>query len=283
MFERFTEGARRSVFFARYEASQLGTPYISTEHLLLGILREDKALIRQMLLNVDYESARREVAARVAPDAKKFPTYMDLPLAEDAKEALKGAMEEADRLNATQIGTEHLLLGLVREEDSSSAKLLSPIGASLELLRKRVEALPARVAVREPGPHRGRIPLSPPSKIEVHGRRQDLESIHVAVTQLRSHDFYWERKPWQARDVVYEKNRNRFSFDVTLAQDVEKFLLVKGGWKKDNCAVCGWELFESDDPSHGTAFTNGTTWVCEECHRRFIAEDFFHSTYSDLT
>jgi hypothetical protein len=87
----------------------------------------------------------------------------------------------------------------------------------------------------------------------------------MAVLFLKQQPFYWERKPWQARDVVYEKNGKRFSFDATLAQDSEKFLLVKGGWKKDCCAVCSWEIFETDDSSHGIGYTNGLLWVCEEC------------------
>ena len=118
MFERYTEKARRSVFFARYEASQLGSPHINSEHLLLGLLRDDKAVVRQLLLKIDYESVRDDVAARVqSPGGPKLPLGVDLPLAEDAKLVLKFAMEEADRLNARHIGTEHLLLGMLRDAD----------------------------------------------------------------------------------------------------------------------------------------------------------------------
>jgi hypothetical protein len=77
--------------------------------------------------------------------------------------------------------------------------------------------------------------------------------------------------------------RFRFSFDATLAQDSEKFLLVKVGWKKDLCVVCRWELLESDDTSHGIGYTNGELWICDECYLRFIAGDFFSSTYADIT
>ena len=74
MFERYTEKARRSIFFARYEASQLGSPDINSEHLLLGLLRDDKAVVRQLLLKLDYESVRDDVAARVqAPGGPKLP------------------------------------------------------------------------------------------------------------------------------------------------------------------------------------------------------------------
>src|SRR5581483_8632784 len=99
MFERYTENARRVIFFARYEASSFGEPYISTEHLLLGILREDKSLIREVLLNVDYESARNDMVKPVGADTKTIPTSVELPLNEEAKNALKYAAEEADELH----------------------------------------------------------------------------------------------------------------------------------------------------------------------------------------
>jgi ATP-dependent Clp protease ATP-binding subunit ClpC len=79
MFERYTEGARRTIFFARYEASRLGSPEIDTEHLMLGLLREDKTLIRQALLNVDYESAYRDITAGANPSESNPSTSIDLP------------------------------------------------------------------------------------------------------------------------------------------------------------------------------------------------------------
>jgi len=296
MFERFTEKARRVIFFARYEASSLGTPYIDTQHLLLGLLREDKSLIRQVLPNLDYESARQDMAERVGPKQANVPTSVDLPLAEDAENALKYAMEEADRLNSKHIDTGHLLLGLLHNSDFESAKFLSRFGANLGSLRKRVEALRLRTGLTELESPSARTvfpayvrrfaqaPGSPPPDIiEIHGKKWFTEIIQQAVTRLTSDAWLWERKLWQPRDVVYEKNGKRLSFDLTLAQDTEKFLLVKNGWKKDNCAICRWELFESNDPAHGTGFTNGRDWICEECHTRFIANDFFASPYSDFT
>jgi ATP-dependent Clp protease ATP-binding subunit ClpC len=80
MFDRFTEKARRTVFFARYEASQLGSSEITSEHLLLGLLRDDKAVLRHLLLKIDYESVRNEVVARVKPGAVPLPLHVDLPL-----------------------------------------------------------------------------------------------------------------------------------------------------------------------------------------------------------
>ena len=283
MFERFTEGARRTVFFARYEGHHVGQPHIGTEHLLLGILREDKALIRQVLLNVDYESAHRDIAARVMAPKSKLSVSVDLPLTEDAKLALTYAMEEADRLNHRHIDTGHLLLALMRDKKFPSAKLLAQLGATLESLRKRVEVLPERTKAREFVRQYRSVPLPPPSTVEIHGQERNLEEVRNLVARLKSQAWYWERKPWQARDVVYEKDGKRFSLDTSLAKDESKFILVKGGWKKHYCAICQWELFETDDAAHGTGHTNGNDWVCDECYRRFIAGDFFRSAYSDIT
>lgn len=283
MFERFTESARRTVFFARYEAHNFGQPHIGTEHLLLGILREDKGLIRQVLLNVDYESAHRDIAARVEALKSELSVSVDLPLTEDAKLALTYALEEADRLNDRHIGTEHLLLALMRDKEFPSAKLLAQFGATLESLRKRVEALPERTKAREFVRQYRPVPLPPPSAVEIHGKEWNLEEVRNLVARLKSHPWYWERKPWQARDVVYEKDGKRFSLDTSLAKDESKFILVKGGWKKHYCAICQWGLFETDDAAHGTGYTNGNDWVCDECYRRFIAGGFFGSAYSDIT
>jgi hypothetical protein len=215
MFERYTEKARRAVFFARYEASQFGSEFITTEHLLLGILRDDKELVRQVLPKVDFESVRLRVEKHAESSKIKYPVSVDLPLADDAKRALTYGMEEADRLKSRHIGTEHLLLGLIRDKEFPSAKLLDEFGASLESLRKRVDALPVRPnlpatqsfaqRVLESSREYRRTDLTP-STVEIHGRKWNVEGVRSLVARLKSHPWYWERKQWHARDVVYEKN-----------------------------------------------------------------------------
>ena len=118
MFERYTEKARRVIFFARYEASQFGSPYIETEHLLLGLLREDKALANRFLRShAAIESIRKQIEAHTTI-REKVSTSVDLPLSHECKRVLAYGAEEAERLNHKHIGTEHLLLGLLREEKS---------------------------------------------------------------------------------------------------------------------------------------------------------------------
>jgi ATP-dependent Clp protease ATP-binding subunit ClpC len=140
MFERYTEKARRVIFFARYEASQLGTPAIEPEHLLLGLLREDKTLTTHFFSRAtaaNLESVREEIKARLPP-GDVISTSVELPLSQSAKRALAYAHEESDRLHHRHIGTEHLLLGLLREETSLAAELLHRRGLRLDTVRAEV-------------------------------------------------------------------------------------------------------------------------------------------------
>ena len=140
MFERYTEKARRVIFFGRYEASQFGTPAIEPEHLLLGLLREEKNLIGTLLGNkplVSLEFIRKEIDSHI-PKGKKISTSVELPLAPATKRVLAYAHEESDRLNHKHIGTEHIALGLLREEQSFSASLLARTGLRLESVRERL-------------------------------------------------------------------------------------------------------------------------------------------------
>ncbi len=135
MFERYTEKARRVIFFARYEASQCGSPYIETEHLLLGLLREDKALTNRFLRShASIESIRKEIEGRTTV-REKVSTSVDLPLSLECKRVLNYAAEEAERLGHKHIGTEHLLLGLLREERCFAAEILHSRGLRLAQVR----------------------------------------------------------------------------------------------------------------------------------------------------
>ncbi len=282
MFERYTESARRVVFFARYEASNFGSPCIDTQHLLLGLLREDKEVVRHVLLRADFDALRQEVTSRIGPGAKSIPTNVDLPLSEHAKRALSYAAEEADRLNHRPIGTTHLLIGLMRDDKFASAASLLQLGAHLESLRKRVEAFGERRGYAEARrPITYHRAVTGPEVMAIRGTKRNVEELRKDVRKLR--ECYWTCKQWKARNIVVKKDGKKVSFDLTLAKKSSEFELVKGGWKKDQCEICRGELFESEDVAHGTGFTNGKDWICIECHYRFIDNDFFSPTYSDIT
>ncbi len=140
MFERYTEKARRSIFFARYEASQFGSPYIETEHLLLGILREDKALTNQFLplrSHAAAESIREQIEGHTVI-REKVSTSVDLPLSDECKRILIHAEEEANHFSHKFIGTGHLFLGVLRERECFGAQLLNERGVSLDMAREQV-------------------------------------------------------------------------------------------------------------------------------------------------
>jgi ATP-dependent Clp protease ATP-binding subunit ClpC len=158
MFERYTEKARRVIFFARYEASQCGSPYIETEHLLMGLLREDKALTNRFLRShISVESIRREIEAHTTL-REKVSTSVDLPLSNECKRVLAYAAEEAERLGHKHIGTEHLLLGLLREEGCFAAELLNERNVKLEKVREELAHITHEPEARKPAAET--LPLS---------------------------------------------------------------------------------------------------------------------------
>ena len=144
MFDRYTEKARRVIFFARYEASAFGSPYIETEHLSLGILREDPMLTRKFSLRP--EAIRSEIDKNVVV-REKISTSVDLPLSNECKRVLAYAAEEAESGNVQHIGVEHLFVGLLREEKSFAADLLQNAGVRLKEARAQISDFSGETAV----------------------------------------------------------------------------------------------------------------------------------------
>ncbi|HEV8260546.1 MAG TPA: Clp protease N-terminal domain-containing protein [Burkholderiales bacterium] len=132
MFERYTEKARRVIFFARYEASTFGSPAIDTEHLLLGLVREHGSF--QQMINVPLAAIRTEIEKH-HPVRAKTPTNVDLPFSEAARRALESAAHEADQFGHRHIGTEHLLLGLLLEERGLAQTILTKLGVQAGAVR----------------------------------------------------------------------------------------------------------------------------------------------------
>lgn len=157
MFERYTEKARRVIFFARYEASQFGAPAIEPEHLLLGLMREDKTLTGRFFprAQVSIESIRKEIEGRTLL-REKISTSVELPLAPETKRVLAYAHEESDRLQHRHIGTEHLLLGLLREDRSMAAEILYERGLRLNAVRDEIarqSGVDSRSSQKKDTPH----------------------------------------------------------------------------------------------------------------------------------
>ncbi|MBV8847414.1 MAG: hypothetical protein JO307_31780 [Bryobacterales bacterium] len=144
MFERYTEKARRSIFFARYEASTFGSPEIGTEHLLLGLLREDPALLGA---KPPLEPIRKWIVDHGGARGETIPTSMDLPLNQECKRALMLGADEATKMGHTRVETGHLLLGIVDQESCGGATALREFGFIADALRAAVASNPVGAAL----------------------------------------------------------------------------------------------------------------------------------------
>jgi methylmalonyl-CoA/ethylmalonyl-CoA epimerase len=138
MFERYTEKARRVIFFARYEASLFGSPQIGTEHLLLGMIREDDKLLLGIFGSTGAVGKLRQSLESRKAKREGIGASVELPLSPESNMALAYACEESDRLADRHIGTEHLLLGLLRTEGSTAEIVLRENGLTLERARAGV-------------------------------------------------------------------------------------------------------------------------------------------------
>jgi ATP-dependent Clp protease ATP-binding subunit ClpA len=137
MWQRFTENARQSVFFAQEHAQRLGQAFVSTEHLLLGLLDvEDCTAVKMLLaLGIDPQAIRQMVEESAGDSAVEAEVRQEMTLTPRAKRVIDLAYDEAKALRHNYIGTEHLLLGLRREEAGFAARVLSQLGVPLDDLR----------------------------------------------------------------------------------------------------------------------------------------------------
>lgn len=171
MFERYTEAARRSLFFARYESSQIGATSIGTEHLLLGIARGPEGFVAEVFAQhqLTLEAVLKAVAERVAI-RDKLPPSVEIPFGMETQRALHSAAEEADRLGHRHIGTEHLLLGILREPRSIGGSILESCELTAAGVRKSLAEVTTRQTYR----------ASP----ETPGTAQQLDLIRQSLDML---------------------------------------------------------------------------------------------------
>src|SRR5262249_49232406 len=142
MFERYTEDARRAIFFAYREAVPSDSVYIEPEHLLVGLLHDARSRVNKLFnLTAHGENFRKELG--VPQRAFKGPGKAgDIPLSNTSKYALAYAAEEADMLASRTIGPEHLLLGLLRQTRSRVPESLARVGIDLHSARQRIQPQP---------------------------------------------------------------------------------------------------------------------------------------------
>ncbi|MFH1680930.1 MAG: Clp protease N-terminal domain-containing protein, partial [Candidatus Eisenbacteria bacterium] len=137
MHDRFTERVRKVMYLAREEAGRLQHDYIGTEHLLLGIVREGEGIAATVLnnLGLDLDQIRQAVESMVSGSGGTL-TIGEIPFTPRAKRVLELAVEEARLLGHNYVGTEHLLLGLIREGEGVAARVLMDLGADKKRVRE---------------------------------------------------------------------------------------------------------------------------------------------------
>lgn len=141
MFERFTERARKVVFLAQQEAARLGHNVVGTEHLLLGLVAEGEGVAAKALeiLGLNLQAIRKEIE-KIIGTGEANP-FGEIPFTPRAKRVLELAVEEGRQMGHNYVGTEHILLGLIREGEGVAAQVLRNLGAELEAVRKQVLGL----------------------------------------------------------------------------------------------------------------------------------------------
>ncbi len=205
MFERYTEHARRTIFFARCEASQLDSAWIETEHILLGLLKEDRLL--QETLPPDACEVIRAKIELIPRPTPQIPTSIDLPLSRESKRALANGAEEAELMNHPHIDCGHLTLGLLRVENSVASDLLQEYGVNIETYRLAVNgALRARATGRDENSAAGE-----PAEPSAPRLGPVIATLEQLVDKTRRHlkrytDDYGEqklkRKPWKRKEAL---------------------------------------------------------------------------------
>src|SRR5689334_9044018 len=139
MYERFTDRARKVMQLANQEAQRFNHEYIGTEHVLLGLIKEGSGVAANVLKNLDIDLLKIRLEVEKLGQAGDDPvTEGKLPQTPRAKEVIKYSMEEARNLNHNYVGTEHILLGLLREKEGMAAQVLMNLGLKLEVVREEV-------------------------------------------------------------------------------------------------------------------------------------------------
>jgi ATP-dependent Clp protease ATP-binding subunit ClpC len=136
MFERYNSAARRVVFFARFAASQGGSPAIESEHLLLGLIRESSPVLARLAPSLSIENLRAKIPRKVVVENPSMRIHM--PLSIECKRILSYSAEEANDMDHRYIGPEHLLLAILRENTSLAARLLAEMDVQLERVRQQM-------------------------------------------------------------------------------------------------------------------------------------------------
>ena len=229
-FDKFTERARRVLTLAQEEAQRFNHNYIGTEHLLLGLVRENDGVAAKVLGNLGVELGKVRSAVEVHHRARRRAVLGEIGLTPRAKKVIELAVDEARRLNHHYIGTEHLLLGLVREGEGIAAGVLESLGVNPRARPRRDHPHPLPVRPRR-GRRRHRRPLLHPHPTStshpgfdltkaardeeldpVIGRDKEIQRVVQILSRRTKNNPVLNRRAGRGQTAVVEK----------LAQDIAK-------------------------------------------------------------
>jgi uncharacterized protein (TIGR03435 family) len=297
MFNRFTVRALQVLFYARSEVSQLGSSAVESEHILLGVLDEGNGLGSRILARTGdaLDDFRSDIVRRFT-GREKVPESDEIPFSASCERALQYAAEEADRLLHNYVGTEHLLLGLLREERSVAAEVLAARGLRIEAIREAIVELLSRGEQPEPpGPpptptntyQWPRIPFVPSRTVHIlySGMRSPQEPvINYTGIVFSAYGFTlediilraWEGSRWHVDITPGLRDDARFDFLMVLPQEtratclgllqsaIERHFAVhvkrerrmRDVYRLTNTNPLGQMLWRYPDPEPGTGFSS---------------------------
>jgi hypothetical protein len=231
VFERYTERARRTIFFARYEASQFGSPYIETEHLLLGLLREDKRLREELRKGRTSDESFRTQMEAENPGRESTSTSVDLPLSQECRRALSYAAEESETMKQKFIGTGHLVLGLLRIESSKAASFLEKSGIRPDPYREVVRTMTGDEPLHAPQPTPEARQPKAASLGEPIAAIEKLLGLNIRGLDP---DHRPKRKPWSRREAMGHLVDLAVTHQRWLARALTEPKLAAGGYPDDD-------------------------------------------------
>jgi len=262
MFRKFTQRARNTVIHAQEEARELGHPAIGTEHILLGLLREGEGVGARALINlgIDLANVREEVKSFIGQDktVSEGPAG-DLPITPRVKKVFNLAFDEARLQGVNYVGTEHLLLALLREEEGLASQVLLSIGVKLDILREQVMLL---LGGEASGMTNSESPMEPPSNSFSHNQKG-----RKSRSKTPTLDGY-------SRDLTKDAAEGRLDPVIGREEEIERVVQILSRRTKNNPVLIG-------DPGVGkTAIVEGLAHIIFEnkvpetlSHKRVISLD----------
>jgi GNAT superfamily N-acetyltransferase len=235
VFERFTDRARRVVVLAQEEARLLNHNYIGTEHILLGLVHEGEGVGARALaaLHIELEDVRRDVREIIGLGTAA-PTGGHIPFTPRAKKVLELSLREAMQLGHAYIGTEHLLLGLIREGEGVAAQVLQRLGADLDRVRLTVMTVLTT----------GSVPHGPPPEVAMRPMRED------------------EYDAWLSRETEDYARENAESKGIPLEEAMSKARAEMASLLPDRLATPNHTIEIAEDPTSGERL--GYLWHARE-------------------